>query len=986
MPASAPTVPVATPAAPKVASVVAWPAGSLAAASPLSRAFGISVTTPVSSAAAASDRSVGSASPGAQPPAVPATASSSYMPRFNGRSEDGTYPGGGCLPNGGMATCDPRRLNAWHPRLRVSSASSTPSYLRLLDLGDALCAALRLALSLQRGALSADEVHLAVGFVALPPLGRALCAAALEEPGEWLRLEALPRTDETQHGGRMSPDLFLGLAEGDGGDAFAVSSAGLVVSSSGAVASSAQGPQSDEPPSDEPGTARSVWSRVASAVGSHLLEELCPKRVLSAARSSRAPLVGPFAMMTPSPKTTPFGAKTTPFGAKTTPFGARASASACAALPRTPPPQRSGFDAPRSGLDELHRPLTKLTLRELREVSSRYGATPASRPQKGTAAAHADDLATQLLHLLANRRSPDPSPLSEALGPCVRFPPKLLPTLRRLTMAGLASAGYGPQPAHCLLRAYCDFPAGIGMASSGGAHTAAEGAERETLGDERFGCDFPAGIGTAASGGAHTAAEGAERETLGDERFGCDTTGQWRSKTDALDAALRAALLHTEACLCLADATDAIAAAAAAAATPQPRATPPQPSGAPSSFADVLSLLDQLRSFLRDPKTSGCSAPLTLHRVAGSALAHCVLVACAQLRRLQRRAEAAALLAEAIATEGLPHSFRAPALVQLAQQLQSDGHKQHALQLCEAAHAAGGALSEAMLGELLGSLLPTATQERAHEILQGKPRRVDGVPGQDPDGWERQRHGLGDQAGGSGGGAGASATAVIDLSDEASGDTNGGVGDGVDGGAEGRVDGGAEGGVDGGGEGGGGDGGDGDGGNGGGGEGGGLTRGVGLWGASVGIAGGKEGGGGGGGVVGGDGDGGGDEGRGGGGDGCVGGEGCVGSLERGVVLGESHLLSIRKSLVKLAVPPRRWKKPRLDDPPSAPEVTVWARQLAPEPNGAGNGTRRGRWVLAELGSDSPPALNITLLSLFSSLPSRWVLAEIYGWDLRYHLF
>jgi hypothetical protein len=65
---------------------------------------------------------------------------------------------------------------------------------RLAERGRALRESIALALQ-QQPALRKDEAELARAILSLPPLGVMLCAAALEEAGEWVRLDALPAAD-----------------------------------------------------------------------------------------------------------------------------------------------------------------------------------------------------------------------------------------------------------------------------------------------------------------------------------------------------------------------------------------------------------------------------------------------------------------------------------------------------------------------------------------------------------------------------------------------------------------------------------------------------------------------------------------------------------------------------------------------------------------------------------------------------------------------
>ena len=115
--------------------------------------------------------------------------------------------------------------------------------------------------------------------------------------------------------------------------------------------------------------------------------------------------------------------------------------------------------------------MSGLLLRELRALFARYGLVPPPRPADGSAQGHAEAMAGALLGTLARRRTLDATPLSEALGRCVRLAPRTAPlaTLRRLSLLVFASAGYRPEEAAALLRGR----AGCLARTRGGAPAAA---------------------------------------------------------------------------------------------------------------------------------------------------------------------------------------------------------------------------------------------------------------------------------------------------------------------------------------------------------------------------------------------------------------------------------------------------------------------------------------------------------------------------------
>jgi hypothetical protein len=64
---------------------------------------------------------------------------------------------------------------------------------------------------------------------------------------------------------------------------------------------------------------------------------------------------------------------------------------------------------------------------------------------------------------------------------------------------------------------------------------------------------------------------------------------------------------------------------------------------------------------------------------------------------------------------------------------------------------------------------------------------------------------------------------------------------------------------------------------------------------------------------------------------CAGADVCDGTDEADdwILLGGAQLVAVRRIIAKLAVPPRRWKKPRLAEPASAPEVSAALPALSP---------------------------------------------------------
>lgn len=947
------------------------------AASPLARASGLSFA-PVSA---------GPTSPQAL------TVFSSYMSRFPGRAEHGAYPGAGRLPTGDMATCDPRRLNTWHPRLRQDAASSAPCHRRLAERGRALRESVALAVQ-QHPGLGQQEAQLARLILSLPPLGAVLCAATLGEAGEWVRLDALPTADAlmaeeravvTWAGqsrsagqtdsfaneapgrlplGSVAPDAAGGA--GGGGDGLGVEICeeplggefpagastdwdGWAARAEACRARTAIGVKGCDRPACEHGAAgtgatigaspgghgwvagarmpssagpehtaasghavggQGGWAAVAAAAAPVVLELLTADRL--------APHGSPRSAGQATQGLSGYG----PHGGAASPTAGLPPAGIAASLPCRSAARGAGSHLPshtarRTSLAQLARPLSRLPPRELRDVCARYGVPCPRRQQRSDARAHAEEVSEAVVAFLSRRHAPDLAHLLSAIGPCVRLAPGSIAPLRRLLIAGLAGAGYGPQTALCILRAYVPFPQPRAPGEAGGC--APIGGSAAHLSEGAAGREWqacgPVGEREACN---HTTGESG-RTPFGmceDCKCGC--------------IELRAALEHTEACVTLADTVDRMVAAttgaqqAAASASPSPHppnsmwapSTPrPQPGAAPEADLDVLPVLKELRYLLRDLGTDiqsgacGSAGAATLRHVAGSSLWHVLSVCASHLRKKHRRADGAALLAEAVVACGIPHASRAAAWLALAQQLQADGKKELALALCEEAHAVGGRLSgEALrrgmipLGSVgvAGAAVAAGGEAGGRGVAKPPPAACGASQGGGVGACARDDGGCA----ASGGSCGGSGCVCRSHGGQHSRDSNSNAACGGGGGESGGPCRATkdesttvvcpEGGVDRCGE-----------------SAGGSA--AGGWGAAIAgevSSGGAA-------ATG----------------GCTGAEacGCANGADDGIVLGVAQLVAARRLLAKLAVPPRRWKKPRLPEPACAPEASAAPHAFACPP-------------------------------------------------------